>query len=168
MFYSRSNRPKTIPQPKCEENIPTFSIQINKSTGKKELVETGKTNLYQKIQASKDATLIYNIIDRYNAGDESVLSKTIGSYGNFTKMPTTLVEAQQKLIDAERTFEQLPITIREKYNNSYTEFLADVTAGGETKIEKWLKNQEKTDNSSLNINNQAETNQNVNAQKMGE
>lgn len=168
MFYSRSNRPKTIPQPKCEENVPTFSLQINKSTGKKELVESGKTNLYEKIQASKDATLIYNIIDRYNAGDESVLNKAMGSYGNFTQMPATLVEAQQKLIDAERTFEQLPIAIREKYNNSYTEFLADITNGGETKIEKWLNNQEKADNFTSNSNTQTETNQTNNTQKMGE
>lgn len=168
MFYSRNNRPKTIPQPECQETIPTFSLQINKSTGKKELVESGKTNLYEKIQASKDATLVYNIIDRYNAGDESVFNKAVGSYGNFTQMPSTLVEAQQKLIDAERTFEQLPITIREKYNNSYTEFLADITTGGETKIEKWLKNQEKADNFTSNSNTQAETNQADNAQKMGE
>ncbi len=168
MFYSRSNRPKTIPQPKCEENVPTFSLQINKANGKKELVESGKTNLYEKIQASKDATLIYNIIDRYNAGDNSVLNKAMGSYGNFTQMPATLVEAQQKLIDAERTFEQLPIAIREKYNNSYTEFLADVTAGGETKIEKWLKNQAETDKIAPKSNTQAETNQADNAQKMGE
>ncbi len=168
MFYSRSNRPKTIPQPKCEENVPTFSLQINKANGKKELVESGKTNLYEKIQASKDATLIYNIIDRYNAGDESVLNKAVGSYGNFTQMPSTLVEAQQKLIDAERTFEQLPITIREKYNNSYTEFLADITTGGENKIEKWLKNQAETDKIAPKSNTQAETNQADNAQKMGE
>lgn len=128
-FYSRAKRPATIPCPKCEENVPTFTLKINKETGKKELKKTGETNLYKKIQASKEETLIYNIIKRFESGDIEVLNKTQGTYGNFTNMPKTLAEAQQSLIDAENTFNSLPLDIRRQFNMSSSEFIAGLTNG---------------------------------------
>lgn len=126
-FYSRSNYPKTIPAPECSKFIDTFALEIDKTTGKKELKKSGKTNVYEKIQKSKDATLIYNIIERYQNGDISALEQKQGVYGDFTNLPTTLAEAQQILINAEKTFMSLPLEERQKYNHSVSEFLAEVT-----------------------------------------
>lgn len=128
-FYSRTNKPATIPCPKCEKTVPTFALKINKDTGKKELVKTGSTNLYEKIQASKEQTLVYNILERYNNGDIDVLAKVKGVYGDFTNMPSTLAEAQQSLIDAETTFNQLPLEVRKEFNMSTSEFLTSMTNG---------------------------------------
>ena len=128
-FYSRVKKPETIPCPKCEENIPTFSLKINKETGKKELKKTGETNIYKKIQAAKEDTLIYNIIKRFESGDIEVLNKTQGTYGNLLNMPRTLAEAQQSLIDAENTFNNLPLDIRRQFNMSSSEFVAGLTNG---------------------------------------
>ena len=128
-FYSRAKRPVTIPCPKCEENVPTFTLKINKETGKKELKKTGETNIYKKIQAAKEDTLIYNIIKRFESGDIEVLNKTQGTYGNLLNMPRTLAEAQQSLIDAENTFNNLPLDIRRQFNMSSSEFVAGLTNG---------------------------------------
>lgn len=127
-FYSRSNLPTTIAQPKCEKIVATYGKEVAKD-GSIKVVETGKTNIYEKIQASKDDTLIYNILDRFNAGDTSVLYQRQGSYGDFTQAPKTLVEAQQALINAENYFNSLPLEVRKEFNHSLSEFLASAGNG---------------------------------------
>ena len=82
-YYSRVNKSATIAQPKCDKIVPTYGKEIDKD-GKVHIVETGKTNLYEKIQASKDDTLIYNILDRFAAGDVSVLQRHQGVYADLT------------------------------------------------------------------------------------
>ncbi len=121
-FYSRNVLPKTIPQPKCAKIVPTYGKKVM-DDGTIKVVETGKTNIYEKIQASKDETLVYNILDRFKAGDVSVLNQRQGTYGDFTEMPKTLAEAQQTLIDAENYFYSLPLDVRKEFNHSVSEFL---------------------------------------------
>lgn len=133
-FYSRTRRPQTIAYPESKKIKATFSLKIDKTTGKKELQKTGATNIYDKIQAAKDETLIYNILEKYNAGDNQALNKVKGVYGDFTNMPSTLAEAQQRLIDAENTFKSLPLEIRREFNMSTTEFLASIANGEFEKV----------------------------------
>lgn len=121
MFFSRTNKPVTIPQPKCEKIIPTYEKQIK--NGKVEIVETGKTDIYEKIQVCKEQTLVYNILDRYVQGDVQALNQRQANYGDVTTMPTTLAEAQQKLIDAENYFNSLPLDVRGKFDHSFNLFL---------------------------------------------
>lgn len=137
-FYSATNRPQTIAYPKSEKIIPTFGLKIGKD-GKKELQQTGTTNLYEKIQASKEQTLIYNVLERYNNGELDVLNKSTGMYGDFTNLPTSLAEAQQKIIDAENTFNTLPLEVRKEFNHSVTEFLASFSNGNFEKVIKKLQ-----------------------------
>lgn len=137
MFYCRTNKPATISQPKCEKIIPTYDKQIK--DGKVKIVETGKTNIYEKIQASKDATLVYNILDRYNAGDVEALNQRQGSYGDFSNAPKTLAEAQQQLINAEAYFESLPLEVRKEFNHSLNEFLTSVSKGNLAERHEYFK-----------------------------
>ena len=82
--------------------------------------------------------MIYNILDRYNAGDLTALNKVQGAYGDFTNTPTTLAEAQQKLIDAENLFMSLPLEVRKEFNHSTSEFLASIANGEiENKLAKF-------------------------------
>ena len=140
-YYSRSNLPATIAQPKCEKIVPTYGKEIDKD-GKVHIVETGKTNLYEKIQASKDDTLIYNILDRFAAGDVSVLQRHQGVYADLTYMPKTLAEAQQSLITAENYFKNLPLDVRAEFNHSFSEFLASASAGKLAERHSYFKAQE--------------------------
>lgn len=152
-FYSRTNMPTTIAQPKCEKIVPTYGEEIDKD-GKVHVVETGKTNLYEKIQASKDETLVYNILDRFNAGDVSVLQKNQGYYGDFTDMPKTLAEAQQLLITAENYFNSLPLEVRKEFNHSFSEFLASASAGKLAERHAYFKAPEEVDQALKQVANQ--------------
>lgn len=144
-FYSRFNRPETIPAPACSKLIPVFEIKIDKQTGRKELKQTGKTNVYEKIQASKENTLIYNILEKYQNGDISVLQKARGVFGDFTNMPKTLAEAQQSMLDAENLFNKLPNEIKREFSNSTSEFLASMTNGQFEQIVKKYQKPEKVE-----------------------
>lgn len=123
-FYSRSNYPQTIPHPKSKKIVDTYSIEINKETGKKELKATGKTNIYEFIQKSLDDTLVYNILKKFEAGDLDALNRAVGAYGDFTNAPRSLAEAQQLIINAEKEFNKLPLDVRKEFNYSASEFLA--------------------------------------------
>lgn len=128
-FYSLTNKPPRKTYPESHKIVPTYSIKIDKATGKKELKETGKTDIYEKIQESKESTLLYNILERYAAGDTNILNQRQGSYGDFSEYPENLAEAQQIMIDAENKFKKLPLEIRKEFNHSITEFVAGIENG---------------------------------------
>lgn len=139
-FYSRSNYPKTIPAPTCEAIIPEFALETD-SKGRTNLVKQKiGTNIYDKIQAAKDSTMIDNIIKRFYEGDTTILQKMQGQFGNFTNMPTTLAEAQQKIIDAEEFFNKQPIEFKQKFGMDPRQFLA---AAGNGMLKKMLGIEEK-------------------------
>ena len=152
-FYSRTKLPTTIAQPKCEKIVPTYGKEIQKD-GTIKVVETGKTNVYEKIQASKDETLVYNILDRFNAGDVSVLQQRKGQYGDFTNAPKTLVEMQQTLIDAENYFYSLPLDVRKEFNHSVNEFLHSAGDGKLAERHQYFKAPEAVDNAIKQVANQ--------------
>ena len=138
-YANRSNYHGRIYHPESEKEIDTFEIQVDDKTGKKELVKVGKTNVYKKIQANLEETQIYNILDKFNAGNPEIverLQRIDGVFGDFTNAPKSLAEAQQKIIDAHNEFLKLPSDVRKEFNNSTTEFLAGLENG---KIEEVLK-----------------------------
>lgn len=94
--------------------------------GKRELRKSGEYNLYAEIQSYKDSVSIDYILSRFVNGDETALSRAQGIYGDFTEMPKTMAELQQRIIDAEDLFYQLPLDIRAQYNHSPSEFYAQL------------------------------------------
>lgn len=94
--------------------------------GKRELRKFGKFNQYAEIQSYKDSVSIDYILSRFVNGDETALSRVQGIYGDFTEMPKTMAELQQRIIDAEDLFFQLPLDIRSQYNHSPSEFYAQL------------------------------------------
>ena len=137
-YFSRSNLPKTIPQPECKKIVNEYKKEIQ-DNGSVKAVVTGKTNIYEKIQASKDDCLVYNILERFNQGDVSVLNAREGEYGDFTEAPKTLAESQQRLIDAENYFMKLPLDVRKEFNHSVVDFLNSVGDGSITTRHAYFK-----------------------------
>lgn len=111
-----------------ERFSPTYSLKIT-DEGNKDLVETGKVDVYGKIQTYKESCDIHVILERFVNGDESVLSVNTPSFGDFTEYPTTYAEMLQRTHDAERLFMDLPIEVRAEFNHSPGEFFASI--GGE-------------------------------------
>ena len=133
VFFSLRNRPKTIPVDLGDGTDPVYEKQL--VDGVSTLVEVGRTSLFDFVQASKDDTLIYNILARYERGDESALNKMSGVYADVVGMPTNLAEAKASIIRFENMFENLSAEDKARFNNNVNEFLMAVVTA-ETNIEK--------------------------------
>lgn len=58
-------------------------------------------------------------------GDLEVLNAMRGQYIDTTGMPSTLAEAQQKIIDLKYEFSQLPKDIRKEFDYSEEKYIAE-------------------------------------------
>lgn len=101
--------------------------------GTVKLVESGKTDIRQAINAYKDQTDLDYIRKKIEQGDLSVLNPAKPQYGDFTNMPSTYAEALQMQIDANDYFYSLDPEVRNKFDNDVNQFLA--SAGSEV----WMK-----------------------------
>ena len=93
--------------------------------GTRNLVEVGKTNAYEIIQASLEQSLIYNILRRHDAGDPTALAAVHGRYLDVSGLPTSLAEMQALVMSARDGFDQLPIDVRRAYDFDAAQFVAD-------------------------------------------
>lgn len=89
-----------------------------------DLVVTGKENLYEYIQSHKESTDIHVLLDRFAAGETDVLQRMQGFYGDVTSMPKTYAEVLNAVIVGEETFARLPVEVKQRFNNSFAEWLA--------------------------------------------
>lgn len=94
--------------------------------GRYELIEVGKSNLYNEIQSHKDSCDIYKLLERFQAGDVSALSKVAGQYIDITEAPKTLAEAYTFIGNAEKFFSKLPLKLREEYDFDPSKFVSDL------------------------------------------
>lgn len=127
--------------PKGHNFVPTYSGELYhtiyrakvKANGELDLVEDGKEDIKEKINSFRDTTDMQYILRQMALGNTSVLLKSPGDYGDFTGMPKTMAEAMQLQIDAERAFYDLPLDIRNNFDNDVHRWLS--TAGDE----EWAK-----------------------------
>lgn len=127
-FYSESNHPPMVYHRECKKTAPIYEEQINKKTLQKELKQVGETNIYEKIQESRDATDIQKIIERYQINiDEKI--KINDEILDYTENPTSLIEAHQMILNAEQIWDKEPATIKAEFNNNFVEYLAAANDG---------------------------------------
>ena len=111
----------------------TYQEEIDKK-GRKCLVKTGETNVYERIQVDLEGTKIENILHQVAMGDLSVLNQRETMYVDATNMPKNLMEAQNIVIKAKAEFEQFPQEVREIFHNSPEEYVSEM--GTESFLEK--------------------------------
>lgn len=97
--------------------------------GRVVLEESGRENIYDYIQSFADSCDIHVLMNRYQNGDVTALSQKQGFFGDFLDFPKTYAEALNHMNEMERQFMALPPETREKFGNSFSEFLA---ASGES------------------------------------
>lgn len=115
-FYSAYDLPEKENisySPSGEENENTYAYEVDKK-GLKQLVKTGETNVYEKIQAYAEETKIENIIQRVIAGDETVLRPN-NIYADVSQHPKDMLEAMEQIHNLENTYNELSKEIKEKY-----------------------------------------------------
>lgn len=134
IVHSRFNRPKTIPLSFGDGILRKYETRV--VNGQREFIVSSESSLDDFVMESFEDTLIYNILSRYERGDELALNKVVGQYMDVVGMPSTLAEAQQLLINISNDFDQMPIDVRQKFNNSVSEFVESVSTGKAAEILK--------------------------------
>lgn len=106
---------------------------VLKKDGSRILVKDREKRTWDIIQSHKEECLIENIIKRALEGDLEILNQMHGQYIDTTNMPSTLAEAQQKIIDLKYEFSQLPKDIRKEFDYSEEKYIAEWGS------DEWLK-----------------------------
>lgn len=115
-------RDRVFTDPGSPEHI-TYAGHYDEK-GRVVLEESGRENIYDFIQSHAESCDIHVLMKRYQNGDVEALSQKQGFYGDFLDFPKTYAEALNHMNEMERQFMALPVETREKFGNSFTEFLA--------------------------------------------
>lgn len=91
-----------------------------------DLVVTGQENLYEYIQSHKESTDIHVLLQRFANGEEDVLQRMQGFYGDVTSMPKTYAEVLNAVIVGEETFARLPVEVKQRFDNSFAVWLSSM------------------------------------------
>lgn len=116
------DRDRTFSDPGSPEHV-TYAGHYDEK-GRVVLEESGRENIYDFIQSHAESCDIHVLMKRYQNGDVDALSQKQGFYGDFLDFPKTYAEALNHMNEMERQFMALPVETREKFGNSFTEFLA--------------------------------------------
>lgn len=84
-------------------------------------------NRYLEIQSHADECDINVLMARYDAGEVDVLNQVQGFFGDVSEIPENyqnLAGMLNIVMNAEDNFKRLPLDVREKFNHSFTEYLA--------------------------------------------
>lgn len=134
--FSRFDRPQTPFSPVGQGTSPVFEERIE--GGVLTLVKIGDQPLNDFIQEPLESTLIYNVLERFNAGDPYALRKNIGQFVDVTAMPRSLMEAEQMVINARNKFELLPLEIRAKFGHNHQRFMEEVASVPVGELGVWM------------------------------
>lgn len=125
--------------PETNKLEPEYKEIINKN-GKKELKETGKINVYEKIQEAREGTALEELTKKYLIKiNDMDLTKIEDTVTDLTNMPTNLIETMNIINSAREVYDNSPAELRNKFNNNFTEFLAGAQNGT---LESLLKQKE--------------------------
>lgn len=91
--------------------------------GELKLIEVGRDDIQQMIEADRMKTELSVILDKFNAGDISVLHRYNPQYADVSGIPRSLIEAQNLLDSLKEDFNLLPIEIKNKFHNDYYKWI---------------------------------------------
>lgn len=91
-----------------------------------QLKESGEEDLYGYIQSHRDSVDIHVLVERFNAGEEDVLSRFQGFYADASQMPSTYAEVLNSVIAGENAFASLPVEIKQRFGNSFSRWLTSM------------------------------------------
>ncbi len=110
-----------LSSPVGDEYSPVYAEDVDER-GVACIVQVSQEKIQDKIEACKEQTLIYNILNSFDDG--TLLNKAQGVYADLSAMPDNIHEAYQSVRDARMVFYGLSDEIRQRFNNSFDEFIA--------------------------------------------
>lgn len=102
--------------------------------GSADFINVGKNDIYLEIQSHANSCDIHWILDHFQnnpVGLEQAVNQRQGKFIDTLDFPKTYAEMLQRCIDARNFFYSLSPEIRDKFNHSVDEFIAQIGT------EKW-------------------------------
>ena len=124
MIYTLLNRPHRKPTPSGSRYINTYTETI--VNGHLELEKSGRTNVYELIQADAEECKIERILQRVAMGDLNALNQREATYFDATTMPKNFMELQNLSIRMKDEFAKMPLEVRRLFNNSAEEYINEM------------------------------------------
>lgn len=126
MFPTQFTKREKIFSNPGDRFAPTYKSKVMRD-GSIELVQAGKIDVYEKIQSYREECDLHCIIKKYElTGDEKLLNKYQGVFGDFSEAPACLAEYYQRIFDAKDFFNQLPVSVKAEFNHSPEQFFASI------------------------------------------
>ena len=117
--------------------IAKYALKVDVKTGYEYLAPTGEyENVYDRIQADYPSTDINILMEIFALGETEAINIKPGFYADVTGMPKTYAEMFQRYQDCKKFFDELPADLKEMFNNSFTEFWAEMDSAEKSFIEK--------------------------------
>lgn len=84
----------------------------------------GKTNVYKKIQEYKDSCDTYKILERYSSEEDFIAdhNPSGGLSGDFTNIPTNMLDAMNNMDEAIAKWNSLPKDFRSLFGDNFSAF----------------------------------------------
>lgn len=123
--YTRRENPKSEPGSRIHV---TYQLMYDKE-GKRDLEPVGKIDIYEKIQSYRSSCDLKILLERYKDGDVLALDAMRSKeplYGDFSDSPGTLAEYYQRISQAEADFASMPVSVKQKFNFSASEYFASI------------------------------------------
>lgn len=124
-FFTRVDRPPTVPAPSGDHFIPTYERRVC-DDGTLGLVKTGTKNIFLEIQEGRAGLTPYEVLDRYGRSpDPAILKQQEKMYADLTSAPRSLAELEQFRIDTRNAFNSLPAGVRKVFDNNFQVFMSN-------------------------------------------
>lgn len=115
---------QTIPAPSGQMFLDTYTLSTLE--GRTKLEKTGKTNIYEMIQADLEDSKVENIVKRVMMGDLTALRQSDPQYIDASTMPTNMMQVQNLIVKMKEEFEKYPEEIKQKFNYSAEEYVNEM------------------------------------------
>lgn len=107
--------------PAGDEYSPVYAEDVDER-GVACIVQVSQEKIQDKIEACKEQTLIYNILNSFDDG--TLLNKAQGVYADLSAMPDNIHDAYKSVRDARMIFNGLDDSVKQRFNNSFDEFIS--------------------------------------------
>lgn len=102
---------------------PVYAGELQED-GSLKLVVTEEQDIQEVIESYRMSTELSVILDRFNAGDATALHAYDEIYADISHMPKSMIEAVNKIESYKEVFNNLPIDIKNKFDNNFNIWLA--------------------------------------------
>lgn len=113
--------------PSCSGDRFYPNYQRYNNNGVESVRVSGMIDRYAEIQASADSVDIYTILGLAANGQPELLNQKSGYYVDISDLPSDIHDVYSKVNIARDYFDSLPISEKQKYNNSFDRYLAEIS-----------------------------------------